>query len=319
MDPASHRPTTSRLAKLTSGRVLSVRYRLAPQNPFPAALLDALIAYLSLLCPAPGSPHSAVPASKIVFSGDSAGANLCLSLLQLILELRRQSASGIKWHSGTTTIDVPVPAGLALNSPWTDLTRCMRSLTTNAVYDYLPAPSSGTDHLPPCPIWPTTPPRGDIYCDTSALCHALVSPLAARDWRGACPVWMTCGTEMLYDEGAVLAAQMAGQGVPVGWLCFEAMPHCFALMLDHLTASGRCFEEWAEWVRAVVERAEEVRGSGSKGVFVEVTGEERAVDVGGLGVDVGVAGVEEAVGRMREVQRRRARGEEGEAKALPKL
>jgi len=38
MDPVTHRATTKKLAKLTKGRCLSVRYRLAPQNPFPAAL-----------------------------------------------------------------------------------------------------------------------------------------------------------------------------------------------------------------------------------------------------------------------------------------
>lgn len=317
MDPASHRPTTSRLAKQTSSRVLSVRYRLAPQNPFPAALLDALTAYLSLLSPPPNAPHAAIPASQIVFAGDSAGANLSLSLLQVILELRRQSpaAPRIKWHGGAT-IDLPLPAGLALNSPWTDLTRCMPSLSANARYDYLPPPSAGTAHLPPCPIWPTVPPRGDIYCDTSALCHPLVSPLAARDWRGACPVWMGCGTEMLYDEAAVLAARMAGQGVCVGWACFEAMPHCFALMLDHLPGSGRFFEGWAEWVRGCVEGPGKVVG---RGVFVEVGGREREVDVRGLGEEVGVGGFEEVLGRMREAMGKRVRGEEGEAKVLPKL
>jgi len=320
MDPASHRPSTSRLAKLTSGRVLSVRYRLAPQHPFPAALLDALIAYLSLLSPAPGSPHPAIPGSQIIFAGDSAGGNLCLALLQLILELHRQSTPRIKWHSNTT-ITVPLPAGLALNSPWTDLTRCMPSLTTNALYDYLPPPStSATDHFPPCPIWPTTPPRGDIYCDVSALCHPLVSPLAARDWAGACPVWMAVGTEMLHDEAAVVAGRMAGQGVVVGWWCFEAMPHCFALMLDHLRASGRCFEEWAAWARGCVEGGGVVEGRGSRGWFVEAgMGDKREVDVGGLGGEVGVGGFEEVLGRMREARGRRARGEEGEMKALPKL
>ena len=51
LDPSTHRPTTKKLAKLTGGRCYSVRYRLAPQNPFPAALLDALVSYLTLLYP----------------------------------------------------------------------------------------------------------------------------------------------------------------------------------------------------------------------------------------------------------------------------
>ena len=69
-DPVTHRPTTKKLAKLTGGRVYSVRYRLAPQHPFPSALLDALVSYFTLLYPPPGSIHEAVPASDIVFGGD---------------------------------------------------------------------------------------------------------------------------------------------------------------------------------------------------------------------------------------------------------
>jgi acetyl esterase/lipase len=70
MDPATHRPTTKKIAKLTGGRCYSVRYRLSPQHAFPAALLDALCAYLTLLYPPPGSLHQAVKPEHIVFSGD---------------------------------------------------------------------------------------------------------------------------------------------------------------------------------------------------------------------------------------------------------
>ncbi len=69
-DPATHRPLTRKLARLTRGRVYSVRYRLAPQHPFPSAILDALVSYFTLLYPPPGSVHEAVPASGIVFAGD---------------------------------------------------------------------------------------------------------------------------------------------------------------------------------------------------------------------------------------------------------
>ena len=96
MDPCTHRVPIAHLSRLTGAPVLSVRYRLAPQNPFPAALVDALTAYLSLIHPPPGSLHDPVPANKIIISGDSAGGNLSLVLLQTLLTLRRarsQSAS----------------------------------------------------------------------------------------------------------------------------------------------------------------------------------------------------------------------------------
>lgn len=69
-DPSTHRPTTKKLAKLTGGRCYSVRYRLAPQHPFPAALLDALVSYLTLLYPPPDAYHEAVRPEHLVFAGD---------------------------------------------------------------------------------------------------------------------------------------------------------------------------------------------------------------------------------------------------------
>jgi acetyl esterase/lipase len=69
-DPSTHRPATKQLAKQTGGRCYSVRYRLAPQNPFPAALLDALVSYLTLLYPPPGAFHEAVKPEHLVLAGD---------------------------------------------------------------------------------------------------------------------------------------------------------------------------------------------------------------------------------------------------------
>jgi len=165
MDPATYRPTTKKLAKLTKGRCLSVRYRLAPQNPFPAALLDALVSYLTLLYPPPGSFHEAVESKHIVFAGDSAGGNLSLVLLQTILEFRRQDLK-VLWNGEQR--DVPVPAGIALSSPWTDLTSSLPSCGTNGGTDYLPPMGTGVEERiqpPPCSAWPANPPRKNFYVE----------------------------------------------------------------------------------------------------------------------------------------------------------
>lgn len=69
-DPSTHRPTTKKLAKLTGGRCYSVRYRLAPQHPFPAALLDALVSYFTLLYPPPDAYHDPVQPEHVVLAGD---------------------------------------------------------------------------------------------------------------------------------------------------------------------------------------------------------------------------------------------------------
>jgi acetyl esterase/lipase len=72
----THRALTARMAREAGGRVFAVQYRLAPQNEFPAALVDAVMAYRYLIDPPKGALHKAVDPSKIVIAGDSAGVHL---------------------------------------------------------------------------------------------------------------------------------------------------------------------------------------------------------------------------------------------------
>lgn len=278
LDPVTYRPTTSRLAKETGGRVFNVRYRLAPSNPFPAALLDCFTAYLSLLYPPPDAPHAPIPASEIVFGGDSAGGTCCTALLQLLLHLHRSSpgsAPTVLFHG--SRVPIPLPAGLALTSPWIDITRSLPGVEGMTQYDYLPPPSqTDTREFPPCPVWPASPPRADLYAEGSALCHPLVSPLAARDWSASPPLFFSVGQESLRDEGAVLARRAAGQGVSVRWREFEAMPHCFAMLLDSNPGAPVHYSEFAGFCRDVVEG----KGVVTDGVFIKAKSLERSeVDV----------------------------------------
>jgi acetyl esterase/lipase len=316
MDPATHRPFVLSLAKRTGGRCLNVRYRLSPQSAFPAALLDAFVAYLSLLAPPPGSYHKAVPAKNIVVSGDSAGGNLATSLLLLLLQLRRVSPDKtptLPFHG--QDVELTLPAGLALSSPWMDMTRCMPSILSNHQYDYLPAPltQEQSQKYPKDDVWPTNPPRGDIYCEVSMLCHPLVSPLAARNWKGSCPIWLDYGQEMLADEGMVVARRMAQQGVKVKWLQFEALPHCFSAIFEGLKATQICIDSMADFMKDVVQGKTLVT-SGTH--YAAKTCWEKRVDVTLLLPEVG----DEEVGRrIEEAKDKRWTGEEGEAKSNPRL
>lgn len=256
MDPSTHRHVTRRLAELTTGRCLSVRYRLAPQNPFPAALLDGLIAYLSLLYPLPESLHSPVSPGDIVFSGDSAGGNLCFALLQFILEIQRKSLK-ITWNGEER--EVPMPAGVACSSPWLDITSCMPSIKTNQKYDYLPIRE--IDH-PACSIWPADPPRRKLFADDKLLTHPLVSPMIAKNWENSCPIYMSTGWELLADEIKQVAAKMAQQGVKVVYEDYEAMPHCFGLLLTKLPATKKYFEAWAHNITLMIDNPQDIVASG---------------------------------------------------------
>ncbi|EAW09730.1 alpha/beta hydrolase [Aspergillus clavatus NRRL 1] len=257
MDPCTHRVTVSQLSKHTGAPVLSVRYRLAPQHPFPAALVDALVAYLSLLAPPPGSLHEPVPANKIILAGDSAGGNLSLALLQTLLTLRRISPT-VRFHGQDVRIELP--AGATTTSPWCDLTRSMPSVFENARYDFLDPPiqTPETTFVPlPIPeddIWPCSPPRGDFFANATAILHPLVSPLASRKeiWKDSPPVFMSIGEEGLTDEGLLLARKMHQVGVPVVVEQFEGMPHCFGMVMDGTPASQRSFKGMADFCRDAV-------------------------------------------------------------------
>lgn len=93
------RSITNKLAASTSMDVLSFDYRLAPEHPYPAALLDALKMWDYLM-------YLGYGARDVILAGDSAGGNLALVLT---LKLKEQMRI--------------LPRGLVLFSPWTDLTR----------------------------------------------------------------------------------------------------------------------------------------------------------------------------------------------------
>jgi acetyl esterase/lipase len=257
MDPATHRATTRGLAKATSGRVLSVRYRLAPQHPFPAGLLDALLAYLYLLHPPPGAFHQSLPASEIILSGDSAGGGLAIALLQLLLQLKR---SGEQFLFHGTSVNVELPAGVATNSGWLDITMSMDSIKKNVDYDYIPQGTDSPLHAyPPSSVWPTTPPRNCIYTPTTrAQLHPLASPVLAQSWEGSPPVLFMCGEERLTDESLFLAKRLVqdtkgnvGGGV---WM-FEAQCHCFSQVQPTSNVGRMAFDIWSEFCMDSVRKA----------------------------------------------------------------
>lgn len=99
------------LAAETGMRVFCVAYRLAPENPYPAALEDALEAYKFML--SEGIRHD-----RIILSGDSAGGGMCYALCMML-----------------KAKNLPCPCGIIGISPWTDLTASSHSYSDNEKID----------------------------------------------------------------------------------------------------------------------------------------------------------------------------------------
>ena len=187
-------------------------------------------------------------------------------MLQVILELGRlqkRSNPIVRWNGDD--VQLLKPAGIATMSAYPDISRGLPSWCSEEEYDILgrdlPPPLSA--EFPACSVWPTDPPRGEIYCDLSALCHPLVSPTAAPDWTGSPPMLIVCGEERASDSNKVIAQRAQSQGVRIVWEQYEAMPHTFMTLLDRTAHSILCFEHWAEFCRAVVANPDSVETSGN--------------------------------------------------------
>src|ERR1044071_5708085 len=74
---------------------IAIDYRLAPQNQFPAALQDALAAYLYLLNPPKDAGFEPLNPKNIVISGDSAGGGLSMALGLALRDAGLPSCAGI--------------------------------------------------------------------------------------------------------------------------------------------------------------------------------------------------------------------------------
>ncbi|MCJ1264974.1 hypothetical protein MMC22_004849 [Lobaria immixta] len=275
--PSGWRSSVAELAKLTGGRCLSLRYRLAPQNPFPHALFDLLVAYLSLLYPPQDSFHDPVKAGNIVIVGDSCGASLCLALVQFILELHRRHSSPCTVQFHDEDVILPLPAGVASFSAYGEPTHTLPSWISNRKHDVFTAISPYA-RLPPDEIWPTVPPRGNVYCDISTMCHPLVAPTLAENWKGAPPIWLCCGEEMLADESKVIAQRAVSQGCTVIWIQYEIMPHTFPFLLK-VPQTLHSLTSCANFCRACVYAADGVTTQGS---IVDRLMSTRPVDVTNL-------------------------------------
>lgn len=288
LDPAFYRDATAQIAKKTGGRVFAVRYRLAPQAAFPSQLLDALISYLYLLAPPEGSFHEPVQAKHIIFAGDSAGGHLSFSLILLLLSLRRAGVSSIPFHG--KEVPIQLPAGIAGNSPWTDICRSLPSVTANAKYDYLDGPTATGLPARPLPeddIWPVKPPRAEIFCRASTMTHPLCSPISAKKshWVGVPPVQVTAGAgEGLYDEITVVARRIHEAGGSVEYIAYEGQPHVFNMIFPTSEMGKDCWDRHATFMRNAVEGKIERRDVGKWCVAKKTPLEWREVELSGMGV-----------------------------------
>ncbi|KAL8881344.1 MAG: hypothetical protein Q9192_007815, partial [Flavoplaca navasiana] len=189
--PSIQKPTPP--TAFPRSKTLAFSYRLASKDSscaFPAALQDALTAYMYLL-------QQGVPAQRIIFAADSAGCTLAIGLLRYV-----KSTAGKE-------LRLPSPKGAILSSPWVDVyatrsaTRELETRFRNVETDYVPLELL---------LWGA---RTYVSNSTTPELDAYISPIHHPFFTSAALWVLVGGGEVLAEEGTVWAREMEQVGCRV--------------------------------------------------------------------------------------------------------
>ena len=180
---------TAPLAQQSDTRIIMVEYRLSPEHPFPLPQQDMRQVYSALL--------DRYGASRLIVSGESAGGNLALGLMQ---------------HARDNGLGLPRCA--VLFSPWCDLANQGDSHSFNDTRD----PTLNNDWVDIAASWHA----GDCALDDPGL-----SPIHG-DMRGLPPCIITTGSrDLLLSQCLRLAAKLRATGVECDLRVWEGLWHVF--------------------------------------------------------------------------------------------
>lgn len=206
----SVRPILGALCRESGRRGWAPEYRLAPEHAFPAGVDDAMTAWLALL-------DRGIDPARTLLGGESAGGGLALATA---IALRDRG--------------LPMPAGLLLLWPWTDLTLSGSSAVENAKKDYLPRALMDLGV--------------ESYCSDPT--DPLVSPLFAEH-DGLPPVFLQVGDhDMVRDDSTRLARKLDAVGVDNVLHVWPRLPHAWVGAGDGLKEARAAVAQTAAWIRA---------------------------------------------------------------------
>lgn len=202
------------LAKRCQIEVVVPQYRLAPEGPFPAGLVDAHESLQAL--------REEVGDAPLIVGGDSAGGGLAAAL-------------GVLCAGGAG----PRIDGLVLLSPWLDVRVSAPSYASNAASDPMFSRESADI-------------AAELYLQGFDAAHPLASPLLA-EISAYPPTLISVGTgEVLFDDSRLFHAKLLAAGADSRISAIDGMNH--VAVIQGLTNPGAAetFEEVVAFAERII-------------------------------------------------------------------
>jgi acetyl esterase len=217
---ATHAALCRHLAHLAHCAVVSVDYRLAPEHPYPTAVLDAWDSLLALRTQAPGL---GLDTERMAVGGDSAGGTLAAVVALMARDAGVPLVLQMLFYPGTTAHqDTPshhtFAHGFVLESP--------------AIHYFF-------EHY--------IPNRSDRE-------HWWFAPLRVPEVEGVAPCWMGLAEcDPLVDEGIAYADRLRWGHVPVDLEMYHGVTHEFIKMGRALPEALQAHQDAARALRKAFE------------------------------------------------------------------
>ncbi|WMX17500.1 MULTISPECIES: alpha/beta hydrolase [unclassified Aureispira] len=218
----SHAGLIGKIASETGIPHIAINYRLAPEHTYPAALNDAIKAYLWLIEKEHFNPKD------IILMGDSAGGGLTLSTLLKIKKMGLEN-----------------PLAAVVISPWTDLTVSGDSALSNPEKD---------------PILDVAKARewGQWYAGNTPLEHPFVSPLFG-DLSDLPPILIQVGTEeILLSDAVRFAAFAAMKDSDVTLMIEDGMSHVWHFFWQYIPEAKTAIQNIAQYLDKKITQQEPI-------------------------------------------------------------
>ncbi len=213
----SSRGYASMLAGETKLPVYSFSYRLAPEDPYPAAVEDCFTAYEAILSKSHGKP--------VFLIGESGGAYLCI-----VTALKARDAG------------IPLPAGIIPYSPPIDFSGVLdRRHSKNKDFTVT---LEGMEQL------------AELYCpDETLRREPYVSPCYA-DFVGLCPMLLAWDeSESLAPDSEIVRDKALAAGVPVIAKSYPDCFHAFATVGRGTPESAEVLADTVNFINDLISKS----------------------------------------------------------------